>query len=64
MTINANEIVGAGNPPEDSRKRLLEAKRKIYEKIRARLAEERPVEGVYPRTQRPYEYNYLAWNYQ
>jgi len=65
MKIVANEIVGAGNPLEDSRKRLLEAKRKIYEKIRAALAKERPVPGVCPRTQRnePYEYGNLGRNY-
>jgi hypothetical protein len=47
MRIIANEAVGAGNPSEDSRRRLLE----IYEQIRARLATEHPAEGVCPRTQ-------------
>jgi hypothetical protein len=64
MKIVANELVGAGNPLEDSRKRLLEAKRKIYEKIRAQLAKERPVEAACSRTQRtkPYEYDYILRN--
>ena len=61
MRIIANEMVGAGNPSEDSRKRLLEVKREIYEMIRVRLSKERPVEGACPRTQRtkPYEYRYI-----
>jgi hypothetical protein len=65
MKIIANDTVGAGNPLEDSRKRLLEAKRKIYEKIRARLAKERPVAGACPRTQttKPYEYGNLLRNH-
>jgi hypothetical protein len=64
MRIIANETVGAGNPVEDSRRRLLEAKRQIYEKIRARLAEERQMEGACPRTQRtkPYENSYTVYN--
>jgi len=65
MRIIANETVGAGNPSEDSRKRLLEAKRQIYEKIRAQLATERPITGTCPRTQRNklhYEYGYVARN--
>jgi hypothetical protein len=64
MNIVANETVGAGNPLEDSRKRLLEAKRKIYEKIRAQLAKERPVQAACPRTQKnqPYEYGYIFRN--
>ena len=52
MRIIANETVGAGNPSEDSRNGFLEAKRKLYEQIRARLATEHPAEGVCPRTQR------------
>jgi hypothetical protein len=63
--IIANEVVGARNPPEDSRKQLLEAKRKIYEKIRAQLAKERPITAVCPRMQRlkPYEYGYPTRTY-
>ena len=61
MKSIANEIMGTGSPLEDSRKRLLEAKRKIYLKICAQLAKERlVVEGACPRTRRnkPYEYGY------
>jgi hypothetical protein len=64
MRIIANETVGAGNPVEDSRKRLLETKRQIYEKIRAQIAKERYIEGVCPRTKRtkPYESSYTVHN--
>jgi hypothetical protein len=62
MRIITNEMVGA----ESSRKRLLEAKRTIYEKIRAQLAKERPVEAVCPRMQRTkaYEHGYLTRTYK
>lgn len=62
MKIIFNDMVGARNPVEESRKQLLEAKRKIYAKIRAQLAKERPLTGVCPRTQRTtcYDYSHLV----
>lgn len=62
MNIINDEMVGAGNAMEDARKRLLEAKRKIYIRIRARLAKERPTKGVSSKTQRIkcYDYSHLV----
>lgn len=65
MQMIAHKIVGAGDAMEESRKRLLEAKRSIYLKIRARLAKERPETAVCSQTQRRkcYDYSHLVRTY-
>jgi len=65
MITNEMVTVGAGSSVEDSRKRLLEAKRAIYLKIRAAFAKERPVMGVGQQTQQTenYDYGHLVRNY-